>query len=111
MSSGGHRMDNGAKQAIGRKTTKVNVNYAKIGGSSTADMHHATRWLEETGFADVMAGFLALDDTANPLAHLLVGGTTTHQAQKVVIALGEQAGADFAVRGEADAAAMTTKGA
>ena len=92
-------------------TTRRRKGSAKRGGEgSAADVDHAAGGLEEAGLADVVAGLFALDDGANPLGEIVVGGAAVHETGEIVVGLGEEAGADFAVRGEADAAAVAAEG-
>src|ERR1700688_4770565 len=73
-------------------------------------MHHVARRLLESGLADVMARLLAQYDAANVVVQIGVASAPVQDSVEVVIALREEAGADLAVGGEADAAAVSAEG-
>ncbi len=73
-------------------------------------MHHGAGGLEELGFADVMAGLFLLDGADDVLAEFGVCGAGFHAGVEIVLGLREEAGADFAVGGEADPAAGAAEG-
>src|ERR1017187_6209510 len=73
-------------------------------------MHHRPRRRHEAGFANVVALLLVLDGVKDELDHLFVAGSPRHQASQVVLADREQAGADLAIRRDANAAAMSAEG-
>src|SRR5215475_11404381 len=73
-------------------------------------MHHRPRRGHEIWLADVMAFFLLLYDTTNVVFELLIGCTPLHLRVQVMVPDGEQACADLAVGGNADAAAVSAKG-
>lgn len=79
-------------------------------GASPPDVDHAAGGLEEARFANVMAGFLLVDSSANEGSEIVVSPTTAHDCVEVVVELREEAGADLAVGGEADAAALSAEG-
>ena len=72
-------------------------------------MHHAAGGFQESGLADVMAGFLLFDRRDNEISKFRVCAAATGDSVEVVVGLGEEAGADFAVGSEADAAALSAK--
>src|SRR5579859_123503 len=76
----------------------------------TADMDHRPGRFEESRFADVVPGFFLDYGLNDKVAEIFVGGALAHFAVEVVFDVGEEAGADFAVRGEADAAAGSAEG-
>lgn len=69
------------------------------GFQSAADVDHRPRRLQKSRFANVMAGFLGLHGLDNIGAQLGVRGAGSQAAIQVVLHLGEEAGADFAVGG------------
>ena len=73
-------------------------------------MYHGPRWFQESGLADVMAGLLPLNGTKNEGAKFLIARAAEHVAVEVVVGLRKEAGADFAVGGEADTAACAAEG-
>jgi hypothetical protein len=73
-------------------------------------MDHVARRLLEARLADVMAGLLLHHDTTNIRCEVLVGSAAAHLAVEVVIGVGEKAGAEAAVGGNANAAAMAAEG-
>src|ERR1035437_5173814 len=72
-------------------------------------MYHRSRRRHEARFADVVTLFLVLDGVKDELDHLLVATSPRHQTSQVVFADREQAGADLAIRGDANAAAVAAK--
>ena len=72
-------------------------------------MHHVARRLLEAGLADVVACFLAHDHAPYIRGQVLVGSTAQHFAVEVVVGLREETGAERAVGGDADAAAVAAK--
>src|SRR5579863_2943109 len=73
-------------------------------------MHHRSRRRNEVRFADVVAFFFFLDYAADEIFQLFVAGAATHLGVEVVVPHREKAGADFAVAGDADAAAVSAEG-
>ena len=73
-------------------------------------MHHCPRRGHEIRLADVVALFFFLHHAADELGQLFVGSAAPHLGVQVVVPHGEQAGADFAVAGDADAAAVSAEG-
>src|SRR5262245_58333128 len=69
-------------------------------------MHHRPRRGDEIRLADVMPFFFSLHNTANEVSKLVVRRTTSHQLVQIVVPYRKEAGANFAVRSNADAAAM-----
>ena len=57
-----------------------------------------------------MACFLLLNCTVKIPAQFRIAGAGAHAPVEIVVDLGKEAGADFAVRGESHAAAGTAKG-
>src|SRR5258707_5620886 len=72
-------------------------------------MYHRPRRRHEVRFADVMAFFFFLDHATDEIFQLLVGGAAAHLGVEVVVPHREQAGADLAVAGDADAAAVSAE--
>ena len=79
-------------------------------GRSTADVDHGAGGLEEAWFADVVAGFFGKHDAKEESAQIVVAGALAQLADEVVFAVGEEAGANLAVGGEADPAACAAEG-
>src|SRR5580698_8074103 len=77
---------------------------------SSTDVHHRSRCRNEVRLADVVAFFFFLDYAADELFQLFVAGAALHLGVEVVVPYREQAGADFAVAGDADAAAVSAEG-
>src|SRR5664280_3651195 len=73
-------------------------------------MYHRSRCGNKARFTDVVALLLVLDGVKDELDHLLVATSPRHQTIQVVFADREQAGADLAIRGDANAAAMSAEG-
>ena len=63
----------------------------------------------KSGFADVVPLFFLRHDAANEFCQLFVAGAAPHLRVQVVIPDRKQAGADLAVAGDADAAAMSAE--
>ena len=74
-----------------------------------ADVDHGPRGLEEAGFTDVVAGFFLVDGLHDVVGKFRVGLPGAHAAVEIVLDLGEEAGADFAVGSEPDATARTAE--
>ena len=72
-------------------------------------MDHVSGGLFESRFADVVARFFSHDDLAYIRSKFLIGSTAQHSPIKIVVALGKQAGADLAVRCDANAAAVSAE--
>src|ERR1700761_2095510 len=72
---------------------------------SAADVDHAAAGLEEAGLADVVAGLFLRDHVADIAREIVVRAAAAQDSVEVVVGLREEAGADLAVRCEADAAA------
>src|SRR5436190_7728372 len=72
-------------------------------------MHHRPRRAHEVGFADVVALFFLAHNIADEIRKLVVGGAATHQFVQIVVPDGKQAGANLAVGGNANAAAMAAE--
>src|SRR6202042_2840764 len=64
----------------------------------SADVDHGAGGLEESGLADVMAGFLSLHNLVDVAAQFRIGFAGAHVAVEVMLELREQAGANLAVR-------------
>ncbi len=73
-------------------------------------MHHRPRRRHEIRFADVVAFLFFLDHAADEIFQLFVARAAAHLGVEVVVPHGEQAGADFSVAGDADAAAVSAEG-
>src|SRR6185437_12766661 len=74
------------------------------------DGYHRARGGQETRLVDAMPFSFLRDDVANPLANFAVGRAVSQQRSQIVIVLAEEAGPQFAVGGQADARAESTKG-
>src|ERR1019366_2449296 len=72
-------------------------------------MHHRSRRGDESRLADMVALFFVLDGAKDELDHLFVAATRLHQGSQVVFADREQAGANLAIRGNTNAAAVAAK--
>lgn len=75
----------------------------------SANVDHGTGGLEETWLADVVAGFFHMNGTDDVGAEFLVACASAKAAVEIVLHLRKEAGANFAVGSEADAAACSTK--
>jgi len=76
---------------------------------SAADMDHGAGGFEESRFADVVTRLFGVNGVDDEATELVIGGVFPGEAVEVVFPVGEQACADFAVGGEADAAASAAK--
>src|SRR5450432_2238448 len=76
----------------------------------SADKHHSTRGCPEIGGVDAVTLLFFVHDGANIDDQILVGSAFPQHRAQIVIVLAEQAGAQLAVGGEADARAVTTEG-
>src|SRR5690242_685396 len=76
----------------------------------SADATHRAGGGLEVGFADVVAGFFLGNDAVQPFIDLLVGTAIAEEFAQVVLDDAEEAGADFAVGGQADAVAVAAEG-
>src|SRR5579862_3504 len=74
-----------------------------------SDMHHGPRGGNKIGFADMMAFFFLLDHATNEFPQFVVGSPAAHLAVEVMVPNRKQAGADFAVGCNANAAAMSAE--
>src|SRR5215813_2358138 len=74
-----------------------------------ANMYHGPRCGNEVLLADVVAGFLAVDHASNELDQLIVRRTAPYQPIKIVIPHGEKTGANLAVGGDTNTAAVSTE--
>src|SRR3954470_19744104 len=77
--------------------------------SSAPNTTHRARGLDEIRFADVMTRFLAPNNRAQPRDEFIIGIAGTHLGLQVMLGDAEQAGANFAVDGQAQPVAMATK--
>ena len=66
-------------------------------------MNHAARRLFKSGFTDVMARLFLVHHRAYVLGQFCVAGACIEAGRQIMIKEREQAGADFTVRGQADA--------
>src|SRR6266567_3451382 len=73
-------------------------------------MHHRPRSRHKVRLADMVPFFLLRDHAPDELRQLIVGGSAAHLRVQVVIPDRKQAGANLAVAGDADAAAMSAEG-
>src|ERR1700722_15071709 len=90
-----------------RKDVSSDVSY-EVRCSST-DMHHRSRCRHEIRFADVVAFFFFLHDAADETFQFFVAGAAAHLGVEIMVPHREQAGADFAVAGDADTAAVSAE--
>src|SRR5208283_30486 len=73
-------------------------------------MNHGPRRRHKTRLADVVAGFFLIHRPPDELGHLFVASAGRHESGEVVLADREQTGANLAVGGDADAAALSAEG-
>ena len=73
-------------------------------------MNHAARRLEKAGLANMVARLLGLDRLLNEPCEIVIGAAACQHTIEIVVEVGEETGADFAIGGEADAAAGAAKG-
>src|ERR1700682_817094 len=78
--------------------------------SSSPNMDHAARRLDEPGFTNVMAGFLLPDHRVNVFRQGGIVRALVHAACEVMVEEGKQAGAYLAVRGETHARTVPAEG-
>src|ERR1700690_1806780 len=76
----------------------------------SADVDHRARSGNEARLADMMALFLVIDRLANECGQLFIAGAVAHERREIMLAHREQAGADLAVGGDANAAAVSAEG-
>src|SRR4051795_8205245 len=76
----------------------------------SADVNHRSRRLHEFRLTDVVTRFFLLNCTEDILAQFLVTCAGAHASIEVVLHLGKEAGTDFSVRREPDAAAGSAEG-
>ena len=77
--------------------------------ASSPDMHHGPRRRNEIWLTDVVAFFFFLDHAADEFGQLFVACSAAHLGVEIVVPYRKQAGADLAVAGDADAAAMSAE--
>ncbi len=75
----------------------------------TANMNHRPGGLQESGLADVVACFLAVNSADDVGTQFVVAGAGAETAVKVVLHLRKEAGANLAVGGKAHAAARSAE--
>ena len=64
---------------------------------SAADVDHRTRWLQESGLADMMARLFAVDRLHDVVRQRLIVLAGAHPSVQIVFHLRKEAGSDFAV--------------
>ena len=84
------------------------VKRKRLGGFA-ADATHGARCGHEVGIADVVAGFLFVNNALQPVLNLAVGGSGTEDGPQVVLYNTEQASTNLPVGREPYAIAVTTK--
>src|SRR5258708_11874328 len=72
-------------------------------------MHHGAGGGHKIGLADMVAGFFFLDDAANEFCQFVVRRAAEHLVVQIMVPDGKQAGANLAVGGNANAAAVSAK--
>src|SRR5271156_6983287 len=72
-------------------------------------MHHGSRRGYKIRLADVVTLFFSLDHTADKFHQLLIGSSAAHQLVQIVVPHRKQAGANFAIGRNADAAAVSAE--
>src|SRR3954453_12428459 len=77
--------------------------------ASTADGRHGARRLHEAGLVDVVFELLAPDGVADDLLEVVVGRAGPQRAAQVGLVVAEQARAQAAVGGDADAVAVAAE--
>src|SRR5579863_2306642 len=83
---------------------------AAEGNRLSPDVHHGSRRRHKIGLADVVTLFFLGDDALNEFFQFVIAGPALHLGVQVVVPYGKETGADFAVAGDADAAAMSAEG-
>src|SRR5580692_9169059 len=74
------------------------------------DVHHGPRSRHEIRLANVVSLFFFLHHPLNKLRELFVARAAAHFGVQVMVPHRKQAGANFSVAGNADAAAMSAEG-
>src|ERR1043166_747367 len=72
----------------------------------SADVHHGPRGRHKIRFADVVAFFFSLHNGADEILQVLVSCSPAHEFVQIVVPNRKQTGTNFAVGGDADAAAV-----
>src|SRR5216683_2661172 len=73
------------------------------------DMYHGSRCRHKIRLANVVALFFPGDDIADKFGQVIVRSAAAHEFMQIVLPHGEQAGANLAVGGDANAAAMSAE--
>ena len=73
-------------------------------------MDHAARGLQESGLADVMAGFLLLNRPLDERCHLRIAAPTLHHAVQITVGLRKEACSDLAIRCQPHTATVAAEG-
>src|SRR5579863_8710381 len=79
-------------------------------GGLAADKDHGAGGRLEAGLVDAVAGFFFGDHGANAFLDVVVCRAVAERGAEVVVVLAEEAGADLAVGGEADARTVAAEG-
>src|SRR5581483_8778003 len=69
-------------------------------------MHHCPRCWHKVGLAYVVPLFLFANHVANKFRHVVVRSATPHEFMEIVVPNRKKTGANLAVRGNANSAAM-----
>src|ERR1700736_1268625 len=72
-------------------------------------MHHGPGSRHEISLSNMVPLFFSLHHATNELRQLLIRSSAAHQLVQIMIPDGEQAGANLAIRGDANAAAMSAE--
>src|ERR1700733_15343620 len=80
------------------------------GCESPATVNHCSWRRHEIWCSDVVTFFFLHDDAADEFGQLFVARTALHLRVKIMIPYGEKAGANLAVAGDTDAAAVSAEG-
>src|SRR3982074_2917493 len=75
----------------------------------TANMHHGSRSGHESRLPDMVPLFFLYDDFLDELSELFIRSAASHQFVQIMLPNREQAGAQLAIGGDADAAAVATE--
>ncbi len=78
-------------------------------GTLPANATHGPGRLDKVRLANMVAGLLLPDNGTQKILHRAVGGAAPQQRPQIVLGHAEEAGADFAVGGQADAVAMAAE--
>src|SRR5262245_48680565 len=96
-------------QTLSERCGRLAASSLPVKIKSPANATHAPRWRYEVRLADVMARFLLPRHGAQPVGEVGVSLAVAQERAEVVFGHAKEAGADFAVGGEADAVAVAAK--